>query len=60
MIIKKMKILRNENNIEKELSDCIIRFKKIYNKFQIDDKVKISQKDILFYELRPYDFYSPG
>ena len=27
---------------------------------QIDEKVKISQKLILFYELRPYDFYSPG
>ena len=59
-IINSEEILRNENNIEKELSDWIIRFKKIYNKFQIDEKVTMPKKGILFYELRPYDFYSPG
>ena len=57
-ILNSDEILNNENNIEKELSDWIIKFNKIYNKFKIGEKKEISKKEIIFMELRPNVFNS--
>ena len=58
--INSKEILKNDENIENKLSSWIINFNKIYNKNLVDEKDKISKKDILFMELRPniFNFYS--
>ena len=55
-VLNSYEILNNENNIEKELSDWIIKFNKIYNKFIIGENNEASKKEITFLELRPNTF----
>ena len=59
-IVKAKEILKNDNNIEKELSIWIINFNKIFNKYQLGEKSEKSKikRSLFFMELRPNLFKS--
>ena len=58
-IINSKEIIKNDNDIEKELSEWIINFSKIYNKYLIEEKNKNIKRNIHFMELRP-NFFNPS